>query len=142
MVSTSYRILGEVLHLCSKCKLTLNHRITLMNGDRPAKVLCLTCKTERSYRDSGAPRRDAVRKVSGLTKTAAPAARGLEATWRASLSDPMKTPKPYDPSTSFALDEHVYHAVFGRGVIIGFIHPDKIQVFFEEGLKTLKGKKA
>jgi len=114
-----------------------------MNGDRPAKVLCLTCKTERSYRDSAAPRRESVRRVaSGLTKTAAPAARGLEATWRVKLSDPMKTPKPYEPSASFDFEEPVYHTVFGRGLVIGFIHPDKVQVFFEEGLKILKGQKA
>lgn len=45
------RVGKDVLCYCSRCKLNLSHTIvSLTTGNKPDRVLCNTCKTERSYR--------------------------------------------------------------------------------------------
>lgn len=143
MTLTTYKMLGELLHHCTKCGLTLNHRITLMNGSVPARVLCLTCKSERAFRAVNTPGSSIKRKVaSGTVRSSTARTASEDSAWRLKLSDRSKTPQTYAASGRFQLDDHIYHPTFGRGVVVEFIHPDKIKVFFEDGVKVLKGNKS
>ncbi len=62
----------------------------------------------------------------------------LEAGWRAKLERGNKTPKAYGMDQIYLLDDHVAHQLFGVGLVVSLIHPDKIGVFFQDGLKTMK----
>ncbi|MCA2961470.1 MAG: hypothetical protein IOD12_14560 [Silvanigrellales bacterium] len=60
--STS-RVGKDVVAFCSRCKLNLSHTImTASAQNKPERVRCNTCKTERTYR---APKNDAALKASG-----------------------------------------------------------------------------
>lgn len=140
---SEHKMLSEVITHCSRCKLDLNHRIILMDGSEPARVLCLTCKSEHKFRSGkkSAPTSSGSRRLAISRSSSTPKKGTVEADWRLKLSDKDQTPKSYKISEAFALDDHVYHQSFGRGLVVGFIHPDKVQIFFDEGVKVLKGNK-
>jgi hypothetical protein len=132
---TEYKMMDEVVGYCSKCKLELNQRIVRVEAGRPKRVLCLTCKTERAYRKS-APTKAGEGKVR--KPRTSPAKVDLEAGWRLKLDRKNKTPKAYAMDKSYLLDDHIDHKLFGVGLVVSLIQPDKINVFFQDGLKTMK----
>ena len=132
---TTYKMMDEVVCYCSKCKLELNQRIILVEEGRPIRVLCLTCNVEHSYRKS-APAKPGEKKVRGQR---APSSReNQEAEWRAKLDRGNKVAKAYTMDKTYLMDDHVDHQLFGVGLVVRLIHPDKIDVFFQDGLKTMK----
>ena len=135
MAKISYKMMDEVVCYCSKCKLELNHRIVRVEAERPKRVLCLTCNAEHSYRKS-APAKPGEEKVR--KPRAASPKEDLEAGWRAKLGQGGKTPKAYGMDQTFLLDDRIDHQMFGVGLVVSLIHPDKINVFFQDGLKTMK----
>ncbi len=135
-----YRMLEEIIHPCSKCKLDLNHRITLMDGDKPARVLCLTCNTERAFKDPEKAVRKLIRTATTTKLKSAVRAAREEDTWVAALRAGAKTPKRYDTATPLAKEDHVHHVKFGLGLVVETEHPDKLHIYFESaGMKVLKG---
>ncbi|MBU0504434.1 MAG: hypothetical protein ABII18_10285 [bacterium] len=137
-----YTMLGELICYCSKCKLDLNHRITLMDGTRPKRVMCLTCKATHSFKDPDKPKTTKKNTTKGTAKALTKAkVSAQEKDWRLKLTDTAKTPSKYNMKEAYSMEELVYHPTFGRGIVVTFDHPDKIHVFFDEGLKVLKGLK-
>lgn len=131
---TTYKMMDEIIGYCTKCKLELNQRIVRVDAGRPKRVLCLTCNTERAYRKS-APAKAGEGKAR---ISRASAAKGdQEAEWRTKL-ERRKAPKAYAMDKPFLLDDHIEHRLFGVGLVVSLIHPDKINVFFQDGLKTMK----
>lgn len=120
-----YKMMEEIVCYCGKCKLDLNHRITRVEKGLPVRVHCLTCRTDRSYHGKSTSQ--------GTKRKGA-----QEAEWREKLLRRDRVPKPYDIEQAYAMDDHLRHKLFGTGVVVGFIHPDKVNVYFEDGLKTLK----
>lgn len=127
---------GEVDAVCTKCKMVLAHTVIAMVGSKPVRVQCNTCNGQHNYRGGGA---DA--KVS----TTSPAARATRApravATRLSFDDLLAERKtglarPYSPKVSFLLDEVVQHPTFGLGYVSA-VRPDKVEVTFRSGSKTL-----
>lgn len=128
-------MMDEVIGYCSKCKLELNQRVIRVEEGKPKRVLCLTCNTERAYRKS-APAKAGEGKAR---KTRASTAKvDQETEWRAKLDRKNKTPKAYAMDKPFLLGDHIGHQLFGVGLVVSLVHPDKINVFFQDGLKTMK----
>lgn len=133
---TAYKMMDEVVCYCSKCKLELNQRIVRVEEGRPKRVLCLTCNAEHSYRKS-APAKPGEK----TARSQRPPSQKVdqEAEWRARLDRPSKNPpKAYAMDKTYLLNDHVDHQLFGVGLVVSLIRPDKISVFFQEGLKTMK----
>ena len=129
------KLMDEVVCYCSKCKLELNQRIVRVEEGRPKRVLCLTCNTEHSYRKS-APAKPGEKKARSQRP---PSPKGdQEAEWRAKLDRRNKVAKAYAMDQPYLLDDHIDHRLFGVGLVVNLIHPDKINVFFQDGLKTMK----
>ncbi|MBI2066924.1 MAG: hypothetical protein HYT77_02805 [Deltaproteobacteria bacterium] len=132
---TEYKMMDEVIGYCTKCKLELNQRIIRVEAGRPKRALCLTCNTERSYRKS-APAKAGEGKVRSQRTSSSQ--RDQEAEWRAKLGRQNKTPKAYAMDKTYLLDDHIEHRLFGVGLVVSLVHPGKINVFFQDGLKTMK----
>ena len=132
---TPYKMMDEVVCYCSKCKLELNQRIVRVDAGRPKRVLCLTCNVEHGYRKS-APRKAG----EGKARTPrGPSTKEVqEAEWRTKLDRKNKTPKTYNMDQPYLLDDHIDHQLFGMGLVVSLVHPDKISVFFQDGLKLMK----
>ena len=129
-------MMDEVVGYCSKCKLELNQRIVRVVAGKPKKVLCLTCNTERTYRKSAPVAKTGEKKVR--QSKAAILKGDQEAQWRSKLERRTKAAKAYGMDKSFLLDDHIEHQLFGVGLVVNVIHPDKISVYFQDGLKTMK----
>jgi hypothetical protein len=82
------------------------------------------------------PKAPAVRKAAAGRAAAARAA--LENGWREKLHAEKKTPKPYSMDGIYKIDGILEHKVFGLGLNTEFVLPDKVQVFFDDGMKLLK----
>ena len=132
---TEYKISDEIVCYCSKCKLELNARIVRVDADKPKRVLCLTCKTEHAFRKS-APAKAGEGKVR--KKRVSSTKVDQEAEWKQKLDHGGKAPKAYAMDKVFALDDRVEHQLFGVGVVVSLVPPDKINVYFQDGLKMMK----
>src|SRR5260221_549423 len=120
---TNHKMMDEVICYCTKCKLELNHRIIRLEAGHPKRVLCLTCHTERSYRKSAPAKTD----EGKVRKQRVPASKGdQESEWRAKLDRGNKSPKPYAMDKPFLLDDRIEHHLFGVGLVVSLIHPNKI----------------
>ena len=132
---TTYKMMDEIVGYCSKCKLELNQRVIRVTAGQPKRVLCLTCNTERAYRKS-APAKTT--KAKAPSKRPASAKAGQEAEWLAKISAPHANAKPYDMDGVYQRDEVLKHQLFGAGLVVSLIAPDKMSVFFQDGVKIMK----
>lgn len=132
---TDYKISDEIVCYCSKCKLELNARIVRVEAEQPKRVLCLTCNTEHVYRKS-APAKAGAKKAR--KQGAALSDKDQEAEWRKKLDQRGKPPKAYAMDQVYALDDHVDHQLFGVGLVVSLIPPNKINVFFQDGVKMMR----
>ena len=120
---------------CGKCKRILAHTIQAMVDDLPARVTCNTCKAQHKYK-AEAPKSARKRKVGdpALAPT-----RKIRATQYQKLlsGQDISLAKRYSPKDSYLLGDVVEHASFGVGVTTIVKAGSKIDVIFEDGVKTL-----
>ena len=65
----------------------------------------------------------------------------LENAWQeAMVRHSAETPEAYSMSAVLHNGQFVEHAVFGRGEVIAVTRPDKADILFKEGVKTLRCK--
>ena len=131
---------GDIKYFCSRCNLELGHRILAMVGADPARVRCNTCFSERNYR---VQKRKAP--TSAEKARERPSARKLKdhdfyrQKIQASL---MNTPKAYRIDLEIAEGDVIDHKVFGRGVVLKTIPPDRMEIIFQDEVKVLACKVA
>ena len=121
---------------CSKCKDVTNHTIVAMVGDKVVRVECNTCGGVHNYRGT----------LVTKTKAARPNARPpavrtsrTEEQWQALLNDAdQATAVPYNLQTPVADGTLIQHPSFGLGRVIAIIRPNKMEVFFQSGIKLLR----
>ena len=90
-------------------------------------------------RKIGAP--GAASRSSGRSSGRSSARARLESAWQeAMVRHSGDTPVPYAMAASFAVQDFLDHPVFGRGEVIAVVPPDKMDVLFEDGVKTLRCK--
>ncbi len=121
---------------CGACKLILAHTIEALVGDSPARVHCNTCRAQHRYKPYApgkAPK--TVRKAASR----GPQTRKARATQYEKLlhGQDMSRAKRYSPTGSYAQGDVVEHARFGVGVTTTIKAGNKIEVVFEDGVKTL-----
>lgn len=95
-----------------------------------------TAKTSRASTASGV-------KKATLTKSGkitAKTAEELQQKWRKLVASSPSTPIIYGMTTEFARANLVDHPVFGIGMVIDIFPPDKADILFEEGIKSLRCK--
>ena len=123
---------------CGVCKLILAHTIEAMVDDTPARVHCNTCRAQHRYKpyEPGKAPTKTVRKGTAARR---PQTRKARATQYQKLlnGQDVSLAKRYSPADSYAQGDVVEHARFGLGVTTTIKAGDKIEVVFEDGVKTL-----
>lgn len=155
---------------CGRCNDITGHIVMLVLDGEIAKVECKACGSVHKYRETKMPkpgksqgtsvrrvragdsREQAVelgparpapkqRPASAPRSSRSLSAAKLESAWQeAMVRHSAETPTPYAMSGNFSLRSLIEHPVFGRGEVISVIPPDKIDVLFQEGVKTLRCK--
>jgi hypothetical protein len=139
------RVGGEIDAVCTRCRLVTNHRIVAMVEGLVKRVICLTCDSQHNYHQPPGVRGPAaaqIRRVSKeLKKTSAPAGGPrIFAQWmrfRDELNENGRPPRPYCFQEKYENGEALDHPKFGLGFVQKIIPPNKIEVMFENSLKTL-----
>ena len=152
---------------CRRCGDITGHVVTLVLDGRIAKIECKACGSVHKYREvrlpgaqgagESAARPARAGEAREIRRTASPApsrplsaapptrskrplsAAKLESAWQeAMVRHSAETPEPYSMNASYAARDFIDHPVFGRGEVISVSPPDKMDVLFHEGMKTLR----
>jgi hypothetical protein len=133
VINKEPRIGQEISAYCGKCKLERTHTIAAMEGEGVVKkVACTMCGSFHNYKlPKTAAEGDAKpRKASGTRKSRAAASID-------SLLDSSRPSKPYSMSGNFSAGDLINHPSFGLGAVELTRPPNKMEVIFREGKKTL-----
>jgi hypothetical protein len=147
------RVAGEVDSWCTRCRLSLNHRIVSMKNSKPHQVECLTCRTQHLWRPNPPGDRPAVsgaadhgRATAAAGTRATPSGRPPRVThamrheqlWEKAIAGRgVSEFKTYNVGASFQEGDLVRHRKFGEGVVTRVIDAHKVEVLFRDEAKTL-----
>jgi hypothetical protein len=127
---------GEVDSFCTKCQMVLAHTIHAVMSGRPVKVECNTCHGVHRYK--GPAGATEPRTVGGVRVERPVRERPVVAGFDELLASRKRTaPQPYSPKKSFAVDDVVDHAIFGRGFVSAVRDGSKVEVTFRSDVKIL-----
>ncbi len=131
---SSYAVGKEVISYCGSCKLKLGHLITAMkeNGSI-AKCKCNTCGASHGYRAS-APGKKRTTAISKRSKKKDE--RPLSEIWQEGLKK-IDSFIPYNIRTIFSVGDGIDHKSFGKGFVQNINDQSKIDVVFQNEIKTL-----
>ena len=119
---------------CTKCRKITNHTIVEMKDTTPAKVQCNTCQGQHLYRKPKAIPQTAAMKAANVK-------RAEQKKWVALQTDiEGKNAKQYSMDIEYKFDSVVKHPKFGLGLVQRFTGTRKMEVLFEDGLKTMRCK--
>ena len=126
----------DIVAYCTNCKLDLAHVIVAFDGEKVKKVLCKTCDKEHVYK---APKKGkAPAKKKKTTATSKKIVISPLEEWEKAMDQSKDAPiNVYEQDGSFKEGEKVDHHSFGKGLITKLIHPNKMEVIFEEGTKFM-----
>lgn len=126
-------MLDELIHWCTRCKLDLNHRVIRVdNNGVPKRILCLTCQSDRIYRPKSLSNRKAAFGKAAAAKLV------QDNALREKLNSSKRSPKAYAMDGVYKLDDVISHHTFGLGLATEIVSSDKVQIFFDDGMRLLK----
>jgi ribosomal protein S27E len=134
---------------CKACGSVHKYRETKLPGQKsstPAVRHVRAGQARETAVEVGRPRPAKIGAApSAAKKTVAAAGRRsavkLESAWQEAMArHSADIPLPYNMTAAFAAGDFLEHAVFGRGEVIALCRPDKMDVIFQEGVKTLRCK--
>ena len=122
---------------CTKCKDTTNHTVVALVDEKVARVECNTCGGIHNYRPAAAKKAPAKKSRAAATKAAK--INKIEVEWEEHLdnADP-KTAVNYYMTMAAKPGLLLQHPSFGLGRIITTTKPNKMEVFFRDGVKILR----
>ena len=131
---------AEVDSYCTKCKMVLAHTILAVNKGKIARVRCNTCQGEHAYKArppgvKAPPKPKKKKEAKGFEK---PTAESFEVL---SKGKDLANARRYTVKEKFAQGDVVDHPTFGIGVVAAIRGPEKMDVSFQAGLKTLMHSK-
>lgn len=141
-------VAGEVDSWCTRCRLTLNHRIVSMKASKPHQVECLTCQSTHLWRPKppgekpgaapgGSERPRASSGPPRLTRAAAALVRHEQSWEQAIATRGIREFKSYSVGETFEEGDFVRHKKFGDGVVARVIDAHKVEVLFRDEARTL-----
>jgi hypothetical protein len=127
---------GEIEAWCTTCKTEKWHVVVAMVGTKPAKVECIGCHKQHTYRAApGTKAEKAPRASRAKAASAAPEPPLEDVT--AELKAGAAIARAFSVRERFAVGDFVRHPTFGVGKVTGLPAPQKMEVAFLDGRKLL-----
>lgn len=119
---------------CTKCRKNTAHIVVTMAAAAPAQVQCSVCSRQHKYRPPSAAKKPAVRQAVQN--------RDAERKEWESLRPAMNCEKATDYSMTgvYKVKSLMNHPLFGLGLVQRVVGPQKVEVLFEDGRKTMRCK--
>ena len=129
------QIAQEIVAFCANCNRDLPHTITAMDEGRITGVLCGSCQEEHPFKSP--IRTEPVLKKRSPKKAQAKARLATE-DWKVVMDRVQAISATfYTMAGQYSAGEKLDHPVFGLGLVQKLVPPDKMEVLFESGSKTL-----
>jgi hypothetical protein len=126
----------DIVTLCSRCKLELNHIVVRHNSEGIVdRVKCHTCGFEHKYKPI--KKKAATRKTRKSPVRKKSAEKQYEALMEKNIN---VVPVPYSIKASYSEGDIIDHKTFGKGIVLETSF-ERIEVLFQDGLKTLAADK-
>ena len=127
-----------ILSNCTRCKRATRHWVVALVEGIPARVQCTACDGIHNYR---APKPAAARRPAAPRRRPAAAAKAetlaREFDAAVAVMDPAGA-AAYRMDARFDAKKLLQHPTFGLGLVRRVISPDKIEVLFRDGPRTLR----
>jgi len=117
---------GEnIVSYCTKCRLSLDHTIVVVDNEKVSKVKCVTCGSTHKYRSAAAAAKHrSPRKKDQTAKTS-------EVLWEICIAEAKGKERTYDMGGKYRIGDIVVHQVFGKGVVRK-LYLNKCDVLFKD----------
>lgn len=128
---------------CTRCRAVTNHTIIAMVGTAPVRVRCNTCDGDHNYRApkvKSAPKETTKARQPGATRKPKAVQQDEQQWQEAAAQLQAGQTVPYGMDKAFKTGDAVDHPVFGVGVVVEVIPPNKVEILFEAGRKLLRCK--
>lgn len=127
---------------CKKCDADRYHRVLAHTSATSAKIECEICKSKKTYTLPKAGSSVAKKSTTGTKKVAVRKSANTHADEFNALMLNRGAEKglPFSIKTKFEMDQKIDHPKFGPG-FVKMVQSDRIDVMFEEELKTLMHNK-
>ncbi|MDK2847312.1 MAG: hypothetical protein PWP34_665 [Desulfuromonadales bacterium] len=131
---------------CTRCRAVTNHTIIAMVGTVPARVRCNTCDGDHNYRapkvKKVAREKSAKARVPGAPRKTK-AIQQDEQQWQ-EIAGQLQSGQsvPYSMENPYKKGEAVNHPIFGVGLVMDVLAPNKVEILFEAGRKLLRCRQA
>jgi len=128
---------------CLKCKDVTNHTIVAMVADKVVKVQCNVCHSLHNYRPvqggvKALVRRNVIKRDQPAKEVKTAAGSKSEKRFHEMIEGrDQRAAIPYAMNVAFQTDDLVDHPVFGIGLVVKTISPNKMEVVFKEASKIL-----
>ena len=119
---------------CTKCRKNNEHSIISLLEEKPALVECSVCQRQHKFRPPTAARKPAARQATQHKD----AERKEWETLRPGMNSSKAT--DYSMTDVYKTKALINHSIFGLGLVQRVIGPQKIEVLFEDGKKTMRCK--
>lgn len=118
---------------CGKCKNERTHVVAAMDGEIVKKVTCSMCNSTHNFKAVDPVKKETAKATTRTTKTGG-SRRSKETPF---AIDPSRPVRHYSLDTNFAIGDVIDHPKFGLGSVEATHLPNKVEVRFQEGRKTL-----
>ena len=106
-------------------------------GHARAEAVDATVKAEKRVA-AAVEKKPAAPRLSRAEQQSARRAEENEQQWNSIMARTVAEPVPYSMTGTFPLRSTVEHPLFGTGVVMELLPPDKMDVMFREGVKRLR----
>jgi hypothetical protein len=134
MPDTSLSTGNPIEARCTKCRKNTDHTILTLEEEAPARVECGICNRQHKYRPPTVPKNPAPRRTVDPNQDA----RKEWATLRPDMDIFRAT--DYSMTSAYKVRALINHPVFGLGLVQRVVGPQKVEVLFEDGKKTMRCK--
>jgi len=119
---------------CTKCRKNTSHAIVTMGEEGPAKLQCTTCNRQHKYRPATTTSKPVARRSTDH--------REAERTEWKKLRPGMNgaVAMDYSMTAAYKVKSLINHPLFGLGLVQRIVGPQKVEVLFEDGKKTMRCK--
>lgn len=140
MVIEQIRVSSEIDAYCTKCRMVTNHRVVAIVDDMVKRVICLTCDGQHNFRPPPGQKKPVaktkrVQKGKKMTRTKEIAPTFTQ--WIELKESLSVEPRPYVMAETYAPGEAIEHSKFGLGFVTKLAAQNKIEVMFDNTIKTL-----
>lgn len=126
---------------CTKCRQNRDHFIVSMNEDRADKVKCTTCEHLHNYKPPVVRKTAAEYLISQNREMKRRKNENECKEWKAlKLETDSKKAQTYSMTAAYKVKTLIKHPVFGLGQVQRIVGSQKIEVLFEDGIKTMRCK--